>query len=323
MILLSFKVLKHIIRSMKEHRPRAIVIHGGAGNVDMTDPYDAYNLKHKLEALTGIVTNGWKELSKGATALDVVTNTIMLLEDAEPFNAGYGSSIGVDREGKPLVALDASIMIKEGDTYRFGGVTGITNMQNPILVARAVLDQQPNILHGEGAIDLATKIAKQYKKPILDNKDLMTEFKLHKFQEFQKESTEGGTVGVVVFDGTRLVAGTSTGGITGKLHGRTGDSCIPGAGTFADTIGGASATGFGEAIMIHGSTRKAIELLKDGLTPQQAADAVVAELRDSYNGNGGIIIANNEGEVGIATNTKHMPNAFMTSSMETPMVKVN
>ncbi|MBA3723812.1 MAG: isoaspartyl peptidase/L-asparaginase [Candidatus Levybacteria bacterium] len=309
---------------MKEFRPRAIVIHGGSGNVDMTDPYDAYNLKTKLEALAKIVRNGWEELSAGKTSLDVVTNTIVRLEDAEPFNAGYGSSIGIDAKGKPLVALDASIMIKEGDIYRFGGVTGITNMQNPILVARAVLDQQPNILHGEGANDLAAKIAKQYKKPILDNKDLMTEFKWHKFQEFQeqqKESTEGGTVGVVVFDGTRLVAGTSTGGITGKLHGRTGDSCIPGAGTFADTIGGASATGFGEAIMIYGSTRKAIELLKEGLTPQEAADAVAAELRDSYNGNGGIIIANNEGEIGVATNTNHMPNAYMTNNMSDPVVR--
>ena len=57
-----------------------------------------------------------------------------------------------------------------------------------------------------------------------------------------------GTVGCVALDGRgNLAAGTSTGGMTGKLSGRVGDSPIIGAGTFADNASCAvSATGDGE-----------------------------------------------------------------------------
>ena len=44
-----------------------------------------------------------------------------------------------------------------------------------------------------------------------------------------------------------IVAGTSTGGLTGKMPGRIGDTPIVGAGTYADNyMGGLSATGTGK-----------------------------------------------------------------------------
>lgn len=61
---------------------------------------------------------------------------------------------------------------------------------------------------------------------------------------------EVGTVGAVAIDSLGNIAvATSTGGLSGKMVGRIGDTPIIGAGTFADNkIAGVSATGHGETI---------------------------------------------------------------------------
>src|SRR5205823_14594599 len=59
-----------------------------------------------------------------------------------------------------------------------------------------------------------------------------------------------GTVGAVALDSNgRLAAATSTGGYTGKLPGRVGDSPLVGAGTYADDLCAVSGTGLGEAFI--------------------------------------------------------------------------
>jgi isoaspartyl peptidase/L-asparaginase-like protein (Ntn-hydrolase superfamily) len=62
---------------------------------------------------------------------------------------------------------------------------------------------------------------------------------------------EGGTVGAVAINCKgEISAATSTGGLTGKLSGRVGDTPIIGGGTFCDDDScGISATGLGEVIM--------------------------------------------------------------------------
>ena len=58
-----------------------------------------------------------------------------------------------------------------------------------------------------------------------------------------------GTVGCVAVDKTgRLVAGTSTGGMTNKMYGRVGDVPIIGSGTYADDQLAVSATGWGNVL---------------------------------------------------------------------------
>lgn len=55
---------------------------------------------------------------------------------------------------------------------------------------------------------------------------------------------------VAINSNGELAAGTSTGGIGGKLPGRVGDTPIIGGGTYCDdSVCGVSATGLGEAIM--------------------------------------------------------------------------
>jgi beta-aspartyl-peptidase (threonine type) len=90
---------------------------------------------------------------------------------------------------------------------------------------------------------------------------------------------------------------------------------VIGAGTYADdTLGAGSATGDGEAIIRTTLTRTAIELLRDGKDPAQAAQAAVALLRRRTGGEGGLILLDPLGRIGYAYNTPAMSVAFMAGA---------
>ncbi|CCM01487.1 uncharacterized protein FIBRA_03541 [Fibroporia radiculosa] len=83
----------------------------------------------------------------------------MLLEDAECLNAGYGSNLTQDGE----VECDASIIT--GNDTAFGSVGAVSGIQNPIRLARAILDYSlkpdplgripPMMLVSSGALSFA------------------------------------------------------------------------------------------------------------------------------------------------------------------------
>ena len=65
---------------------------------------------------------------------------------------------------------------------------------------------------------------------------------------------------------------TSTSGLAFKLPGRVGDSPIVGAGLFVDNeVGSAGSTGRGEASLINLVSFAAVELMRQGLNPLDAA----------------------------------------------------
>lgn len=76
-----------------------------------------------------------------------------------------------------------------------------------------------------------------------------------------------GTVGAVVVDKFgRVACATSTGGTTGKLPGRLGDTPIPGSGGYAkDSVGAVSATGRGESIMRICLSNYILNLMEQGM----------------------------------------------------------
>ena len=139
---------------------------------------------------------------------------------------------------------------------------------------------------------------------------------------------EQGTVGAVAIDsqGT-LFAATSTGGTCCKLPGRVGDSPLIGCGCYADsTAGGASCTGYGEAIMKIVMAKTATDLLssarnafclsessRDSSSPVPhscAADAAMHAAREAVHllgkrthATGGLILLDPEGNPGYAFNT--------------------
>ena len=99
-----------------------------------------------------------------------------------------------------------------------------------------------------------------------------------------------GTVGVVALDRQgNIAAGTSTGGLQGKMPGRVGDSPIIGAGTYASNQSCAvSATGSGEYFIRLGVTREVCSLVQyKGMRLQQAADEVIHTELPAIHGDGG------------------------------------
>lgn len=76
-----------------------------------------------------------------------------------------------------------------------------------------------------------------------------------------------------------FAAGTSTNGMTFKVPGRVGDAPIPGAGTYAVTgVGGCGATGDGDVMMRFLPCYQAVESLRQGKTPAEAATDAMARI---------------------------------------------
>ena len=123
-----------------------------------------------------------------------------------------------------------------------------------------------------------------------------------------------GTVGAVAIDSRGdIAAATSTGGVSGKLPGRIGDSGIVGAGLFADARGGASATGEGEAIMRVAFSREAVIALgRSGgrVGAQAAAERAIVILTDATRAQAGIIVVDARGEIGYAHSAEAMEVAW-------------
>lgn len=97
-------------------------------------------------------------LKSGGSAVDAVEAAIKSLEDNQITNAGYGSNLCASG----TVECDASIVDQVG---RSGAVGAVSNVQNPVSVARSVLEASvrplalgrvpPNFLVGKGAAEWA------------------------------------------------------------------------------------------------------------------------------------------------------------------------
>jgi beta-aspartyl-peptidase (threonine type) len=117
-----------------------------------------------------------------------------------------------------------------------------------------------------------------------------------------------------------LAAATSTGGILGKRSGRVGDSPILGAGTFADDeAGGASATGQGEGILRTCLAKTAVDEMRRGAPPEQAARFAIEHLSNRVGATGGIILIDPRGKLGFARSTPSMAWGAAWKGAESPV----
>lgn len=254
-----------------------ILLHGGAGEVN------ASIYQKRCQFLQSLADGKIIALQNGADALDVVIRSVCCIEDSGLFNAGSGSVLNLAGEQE----MDASVMVSDG---RFGGVGAVRGVRNPILLARAVMEQTPHlILVGEGASRLAKKLGLPKAEPISESRwyEYQEKRKLVEKQEVSPGNDvptqmlhrflEGGTVGAVACDiSGRTAAATSTGGLWLKLPGRVGDTALLGAGTYADPLGASSATGYGEGIIRLAVTRRWVENLRR-FSPQKALNRVLDE----------------------------------------------
>lgn len=127
-----------------------------------------------------------------------------------------------------------------------------------------------------------------------------------------RKEAKYGTVGAVAVDRFgRVACATSTGGMTGKLPGRVGDTPIVGSGGYCDdTVGGSSATGHGESIARVCLCRHITGLMQNGLSPQKATEEALSYMRDRTGDTAGAITLSKHGEVGIHFTSKRMAWAY-------------
>jgi L-asparaginase / beta-aspartyl-peptidase len=305
----------------------AIVIHGGAGDIERArlgpDGDKAYRA-----ALTKVVETGAAVLDRGGSSLDAVETAIRVLEDDPLFNAARGAVFTAD--GK--TELDAAIM--DGATMHAGAVADVTHTRYPITLARAVMEKTPYVLLvGPGA----DAYSKQAGLEQVDPSYFFTESRWQSLvKQLQKEgrpipprpagvpqgtaapvaqwqeaagTRRYGTVGVVSVDRQgNVAAGTSTGGLQGKMPGRVGDSPIIGAGTYASNQSCAvSGTGVGEYFIRYTVARDVCALVQyKGYTLQQAADEVIQKKLAPIHGDGGVIAVAPDGQTAWSFNTPGM-----------------
>ena len=119
------------------------------------------------------------------------------------------------------------------------------------------------------------------------------------------------SVGAVALDEAgNLAAATSTGGYTGKLPGRVGDSPIIGAGNYADNRGCAvSGTGLGEAFIRAAVGHDVCARMR--YANVSLATAAAAALKDVANlgGDGGLIAVDRRGNIAMPFDSEGMYRA--------------
>ncbi|MFW9788340.1 MAG: isoaspartyl peptidase/L-asparaginase family protein [Candidatus Thorarchaeota archaeon] len=273
-----------------------VIVHGGA-TVFEEKHHDAI-----LKAVSKAAEQGMCTLEKGGSSLDAVETAIWVLEETNLFTAGLGASKNRDGE----IELDAIIM--DGKRLESGAVMAVQDVAHPISLARYVLERTPNFqIVGSGANKLYKQMLKEgYRE---ESSTQRTERPLI--------AQECDTVGAIAVDETgRIASGASTSGWPGKLPGRVGDSPIIGAGVYANDIAGVSCTGKGEQILRITMGRMAVFHVEQGRTVQQAAEAMMSELRQKTSGEAGLIIADKLGNVALQYDTPHLPVAVLSSDMD-------
>ncbi|KAK8138311.1 hypothetical protein PG984_001691 [Apiospora sp. TS-2023a] len=95
-----------------------------------------------------------------------------------------------------------------------------------------------------------------------------------------------------------MAAGTSTNGAAHKVPGRVGDGPIAGSGSYVDgEVGGCGATGDGDIMMRFLPCYQAVESMRQGLTPGEAAEDAVRRMTRRYPGVAtGLVVVNAKGE---------------------------
>jgi beta-aspartyl-peptidase (threonine type) len=291
----------------------AIAVHGGAGESEWQH-MDAKTEAAYHASLSRALRVGVEKLSHGGRSLDAVEAAIKVLEDDPLFSAGRGSAF--DDQGKS--EMDASIM--DGATLEAGAVAGLCCTKNPISAARAVMEKTPYVMMaGPGADAFATKVG----LPQMPPSYFFTEMRWQELLGILKQrgkpfpprpagvpkepkqhsslspvanplAHKFGTVGVVARDvHGNLSAGTSTGGMQGKLPGRVGDSPVIGAGTYASNQSCAvSSTGVGEYFIRLSVAKEICALVQyKRMSIADAADFVInKEVATLKGGEGGVIV---------------------------------
>lgn len=258
-----------------------VFVHGGVAGVQ----------KPQRVSLADGVTRGLAQ----ERALDAVEVAIVALEDISELNAGYGAVLNLAGD----VELDAGI--SDGLTGRAGGVGNVC-VVHPISLARVVLEDTPHVLiTGAGATALGAGMDQVERAPeeVARWEEARAEGRLD-IARFG-DPVEVDTVGAVALgESGDLAAGSSTGGVFGKMPGRMGDSAIFGAGHYASKAAAVVGTGVGEMFLETLACARAGMLIEAGAHPQEACAEVIGLLGERAPLPAGVLALDRSGRYGAA-----------------------
>lgn len=308
--------------------PYVLAVHGGAGTIASEGEAGAEAPYHA--ALREAIALGEAILAQGGDALDAVIASVVVLEDCPLFNAGRGSVFTADARHE----LDASVM--DGRTLAAGAVAGVWAVRNPVLLARAVMEQSGCVLlAGEGAERFARTAGIQFAEPGY----FFTQSRLDQLLRAKgsgaavldhdganaaqntpiREDGKHGTVGAVARDSRgNLASAVSTGGMTNKRAGRIGDTPVIGAGCYAENASVAvAATGTGEHFIRTVAAHDiAARMRYAGMSLEEAAAAVIFERLPAIGGTGGVIAIDRDGNLAMPFNTSGMYRGWVREGEE-------
>lgn len=255
-----------------------------------------------------------KSRESGADLLTQIEKGLAACElDPSLMAIGLGSLPNSDGE----LELDAAIM--DGRDLNAGAVCAVRGIVPVISVARKVMEDTPHVmLAGDHARRFA--IQKGFQP-----QNLMTPECIERYEEWKRNpdavekryvhsATEdhGDTVTMLGVEDGHCVAGCSTSGRSWKMPGRVGDSPIIGAGLYADDeVGCAGATGLGEELWKACASFRAVELMRQGRTAQEACEEIVKHMSrrqpESLTMMCVILALRKDGDFGAATTTGEFP----------------
>jgi len=244
---------------------------------------------------------GWPVLAGGGNSLDAV-EAVGRFAEADLDNRTVGVGGLPDASGH--VSLDASIMVSPA---RRGAVANFRHCGHAVSAARKVMERTPHVLLAGAEAD-AFAAAQGFAR-----EDLLTTTSRAAWERWRSEQPERAafapvrnveedahdaltrgsrhdddsshdTIGVLALDRAGDLAGCcTTSGIAYKHPGRVGDSPIVGHGLYVDPTGGAAvATGHGELVMGVCGAFLAVEVLRRGGSPADAAMEVVVRIAGAY-----------------------------------------
>ena len=256
------------------------------------------------------VKKAYDMIVAGADTLDAIIAGVNIQElDPDDMSVGLG---GLPNE-EGVVQLDASCM--HGPTKRAGAVGCLEDIATPSLVAKAVMDYTDHImLVGHDAKRFALRMGFKEQNLLTDKSRqewLKWKTRLNPSDSWLEPSETSvrspqsppppaprrtppsggkdltydeygvahtwGTINMNAVDAKGdLSSVTTTSGISWKVPGRVGDSPIIGAGQYCDnTVGAAGSTGRGESNIKVCGAFLAVELMRQGKTPEQAIITVM------------------------------------------------
>jgi N4-(beta-N-acetylglucosaminyl)-L-asparaginase len=238
----------------------------------------------------------------GADPLDAAIAGVNMVElDPNDMSVGLG---GLPNEDG-VVQLDASCM--HGPTKRAGAVGCLEDIATPSLVAKAVMDRTDHIfLVGAGAKKFALEMGFKEQNLLTEkSREAWLKWKSrlnpndswldipddsapprrprvtpaphgnedeHVFLDERGVPHTFGTINMNAIDARGDIGSvTTTSGISWKIAGRVGDSPIIGAGQYCDnSVGAAGSTGRGESNIKVCGAFLAVELMRQGKSPEEA-----------------------------------------------------